>query len=85
MADIGLGGGLAFTGPDVDRFQREAHELLGVTLPSDAVLANQIGNAVYLTAELDVTGDFRISDGVTFRPFFRFRAVSKLLPVWAGT
>ncbi|MAY31932.1 MAG: hypothetical protein CMM86_04945 [Rhodovulum sp.] len=75
-ADIGLGGGLAFTGPDTGHgsFQREAHELLGVTPPSDAVLANQIGNAVYLTAELDVTGDFRISDGVTFRPFFQVQS-----------
>lgn len=75
-AIVGLGGGLAFTGPDTGHgsFQREAHDFLGVTPPSDAVLANQIGNAVYLTGALDVTGDIRLSDGITFRPFVQVQS-----------
>ncbi|WP_204113297.1 lipid A-modifier LpxR family protein [Shimia biformata] len=69
--DFKLGAELALIGPmtRLDDFQVFVHETFGMVPPSDAVVANQIGNRVMGNAEFEVGRNVFLGDSVTLRPF----------------
>lgn len=79
--EYALGGDLVFVGPQtgLDSFQTELHDLLGVTEPSDAVLAQQIDNEIRPTLVAEAGRPIRLSDRSTLRPFVEGRAGAETL------
>mgnify|MGYP001795130165 CR=1 FL=1 len=71
-----LGGDLVLVGPQtgLDDFQRELHGVLGITKPSDAILVNQIDNAVRPTLVFEAGRVLASGANSTLRPFFEARA-----------
>ncbi len=69
--DVSLGVGVTGTGPQtgLGGFHRGLHDALGITAASDAVLANQIPDALYATGSFEFARPFALSDSLRFRPF----------------
>ncbi|MBT0958043.1 DUF2219 family protein [Alphaproteobacteria bacterium KMM 3653] len=70
------GGDLVFTGPQtgLDSIQADIHDALGVAEPSDAVLANQIGNAVYPTLGFEAAHQREVGGNARLRSFMEVQA-----------
>ncbi|MCI2400594.1 lipid A-modifier LpxR family protein [Aliiroseovarius subalbicans] len=69
--ELSAGIDLVATGPQTGlaSFQDTAHDILGMTPPSPAVIANQIPNAFHPTALIEAGRPLTLSDNVTLRPF----------------
>lgn len=75
-AEVALGGDLVFTGPQtgVGGFQDWVHHRLGISGPSQRVLDDQIGNAVYPTLVGEMGRSFALGELGEARPFIEVRA-----------
>lgn len=73
--DYSLGAELVGVGPmtGVSAFHAFAHDKMGMTVPSNAVLNGQFPNMVYPTVAGEIAWPVRIGDNVTFRPFVQGR------------
>ena len=69
--ELSAGAGLLGTGPQtgVGELHRVLHEAIGMTAPSPGVLANQIPNRIYPTAQAEAGWSLRTGTGAVFRPF----------------
>lgn len=74
--EFALGGGLSVTGSQTghDTYQREVHRALGVTVPSNEMFDDQIGNRFYPTLVAEVMRPVPIVPGMTARPFAEARS-----------
>lgn len=83
-AEVALGGDLVFTGNQtgVGGFQNWIHDRMGISGPSNAVLDNQIGNAVYPTLVAEMGRTYALGEIARVRPFVEARAgVESLLRI----
>ncbi|MEM6759245.1 MAG: lipid A-modifier LpxR family protein [Pseudomonadota bacterium] len=76
-----MGGDLVVIGPQtgLDSFQRELHDVFGITKPSDAVLGNQIDNAFRPTFVFEAGRILNSGPNSTVRPFVEARAGAETL------
>lgn len=74
--DYSLGAELVTVGPmnGVGAFHTWAHDALGQTVPSDAVMNAQFPNAVHPALAAEIAWPKRIGENITFRPFLQGRA-----------
>ncbi len=74
QAETSIGGDLVVLGPQtgLGKFQRAAHDLLGIAEPQ--VLNNQIGNRIAPTVTGEMGRSFRVGGTVTLRPFVEAQA-----------
>ncbi|MEL7092608.1 MAG: lipid A-modifier LpxR family protein [Pseudomonadota bacterium] len=76
-----LGGDLVVVGPQtgLSNFQRELHGLLGIKKPSDAILVNQIDDAIRPTLVFEAGRVLESGANSTLRPFIEARAGAETL------
>ena len=74
--EMSTGVDLVLTGPQtgISGFQEEMHELFGATLPSPAVLANQIPDRIMPTAVIEAAHPVALGSRATLRPFVEAQA-----------
>ncbi|WP_299028286.1 lipid A-modifier LpxR family protein [uncultured Sulfitobacter sp.] len=74
--EAALGADLVMTGSGtgLGNFQRGLHKVLGVELPSDATLDNQISGGFHPTVVGELARDLTLAPGVYARPFLEGRA-----------
>ena len=74
--EISAGGDLVVVGPQtgISSFQEQMHELFGATMPSAAVLDNQIPNRILPTALVEAARPVALRPGLTLRPFVEAQA-----------
>ena len=72
--ETSLGAGLALTGPQtgIGAFQREIHQVLGLSRPT--VLGEQIPNGVHAMVDAEVGRSFSVSSNIAVRPFVAAQA-----------
>jgi hypothetical protein len=73
--EIALGTDLAFTGPQtgLDRLQTALHDAFGYVTASDAVLDDQVGNAVHPSMVMEAGRSFGLGDRTVLRPYTELR------------
>lgn len=76
-----LGGDLTLIGPQTGlaNFQDWLHDQLSIPGPSSAVLASQVGNAVYVTAVAEAGRSFDLGSSTSLRPFAEARVGDETL------
>ena len=79
--DVSLGADVVVIGPStgLGSLQRDFHNFLGETPPSQAVLDAQIEDAIYPTAVAEVAQTFLVSPAIAARPFIEARAGVEIL------
>ena len=79
--EMAVGGDLVIIGPQtqLDSFQKSFHELIGAPIPSDQVLANQIGDKVRPTVVVEAGRTYQWNDAARLRPFAEGRAGDETL------
>lgn len=79
--EYAVGGDLVFIGPQtkLDEFQDAFHDTFNIPRPSDAVRANQIGNAITPTAVFEIGRNVALGEQSVLRPFVEGRAGNETL------
>nr|WP_300513926.1 lipid A-modifier LpxR family protein [Aliiroseovarius sp.] len=74
--ELSTGVDLVMVGPQtgISDFQEETHELFGATVPSPAVVANQIPDRVMPTTLVEAARPFALSPTTSLRPFVEVQA-----------
>lgn len=79
--EVALGADAVFVGPGtgLNEFHGALHDLLGISQPSAATAAGQIGNVIRPTAVIEVGKTADLTENLSLRPFIEARAGDETL------